>query len=318
MTTREIPDRFVTGVATDSRTVQTTGSAFVAGAQARGYLLFDNSGDTPITVYVGTTFNTLSGVSIQTTESVEVPAQQNGQDGTITAGAIAVNAGSAGNIPVNALVRRCCHGLFVSNPARFSGGVDAHQVRVVSQADLDGVRGNLRSALQQQVLKLLLKKMAPGEAMAQLPDYSTAVAPSNAVGAQVSQVNVQVTVSSSVIVYNRTVAGMLAVQLLSQQNAQALVSGYTQQGSPNVGVLRVFQQGKNGVIYISVPVREVWVYTISTKELEQWKQSIRGATRNAALAYLGVQGGVQAVQINLPLGTDHFPTAVDQIKIVVV
>jgi len=318
VTTREIPDRSVPGAATDSRTVQTTGTAFVAGAQARGYLLFDNSGDAPMTVFAGMTFDTTSGVSVQTTVSVEVPAQQNGQDGTVTVAAVAVNAGSAGNIPVNALARRCCHGLFVSNPAHFSGGVDAHQARVVSQADIDSVSNSLSSTLQQQVLKLLLQKMAPGEVMAQLPVYDTTVAPAYPVGAHVSQVNVRVTVSTSVIVYNRTIAGNIATQLLKEQAAQTLGRGYAQQGTPTVGVPHVFQQGKNGVIYLSVPVRAVWVYTFSTQQLNRWKQSIKGATRDAALAYLNVQGGVQAVQIHLPFGTDHFPTTVDQIKILVV
>jgi serine/threonine protein kinase len=318
VTTREIPDRTVPGAATDSRTVQTTDTASVAGAQASGYLLFDNSGDAPVTVFEGTTFDTTSGVSVQTTGSVEVPAQQNGQDGTVTTAAVAVNAGTAGNIPANALARKCCHGLFVSNPAHFSGGVDAHQVRAVSQADIDGVSNSLSSSLQQQVLKLLLQKMAPGEVMTQLPVYDTTVAPAYPVGAHVSQVNVRVTVSTSVIVYNRTVAGKIATQLLEEQAAQTLGSGYAQQGAPTVGVPHVFQQGKNGVIYLSVPVRAVWVYTFSTQQLNQWKQSIRGATRDAALAYLNVQGGVQAVQIHLPFGTDHFPTTVDQIKILVV
>jgi len=72
------------------------------------------------------------------------------------------------------------------------------------------------------------------------------------------------------------------------------------------------------VIYLSVPVREAWAYTFTAQRLEQWKQSIRGATLDAALAYLNTQEGVGAVQIHLPFGTDHFPLVVDQIKILVV
>ena len=318
VTTREIPARSVAGSATDSRSAQTTGSTYISGAQARGYLLFDNSGDTPVTVPAGMTLVTSLGLSVQTIQTIEVPAQQDGRNGTITTPAVAVASGSVGNIPANALARRCCHGLFVSNPARFSGGVDGHQVRVVSQSDIDGLSGSLSSALQQQVLKLLLKKLAPGEVMAQLPVYNTVITPDNPVGTQTSQVNVRVTVETSVIVYNRTVAGNLAVQLLNQQAAQTLGNNYTQHVSPVVGVPHAFQQGKNGVIYLSVPVREAWAYTFTAQRLEQWKQSIRGATLDAALAYLNTQEGVGAVQIHLPFGTDHFPLVVDQIKILVV
>ena len=315
--TREMPARSMPGTVTDSRSVQTTGSAYIPGAQARGYVLFDNSSDMPIIAPAGLTLTTSSDVTVETTWSVEVPAQQNGQDGTVTASAIAVNTGSAGNIPANALDSRCCNGLNVSNPMRFSGGVNGHEVHAVRQSDINGVSGPLSATLQQQLLKLLLKKLVPGEVMAQLPVYSMVVTPNYPVGMQASKVTVQVTVSTSVIVYNRTVARNMAVQLLSGQAAQTLGNSYVLQGSPAVGVPHVFQQGKHGLVYLSVAVREAWIYTFSTQQLDQWKQSIRGASLNAALAYLNAQPGVEAVHIHLPFGTDHFPAVVDQIKILV-
>jgi len=315
--TREMPARSMPGTVTDSRSVQTTGSAYIPGARARGYVLFDNSSEMPITAPAGLTLTTSSDVTVETTRSVEVPARQYGQDGTVTTSAIAVNTGSAGNIPANALDNRCCDGLNVSNPMRFSGGVDGHEVDAVRQSDIDGVSGPLRATLQQQLLKLLLKKLAPGEVMAQLPVYSTVVTPNYPVGIQASKVTVQVTVSTNVIVYNRTVARNMAVQLLSGRAAQTLGNSYVLQGSPAVGVPHVFQQGKHGLVYLSVAVREGWIYTFSTQQLDQWKQSIRGASLNAALAYLNAQPGVEAVHIHLPFGTDHFPAVVDQIKILV-
>src|SRR5947209_8550934 len=316
--TRELPNRSVPGSLTDSRTMPTSGSAFVPGAQARGYLLFVNSGDSPAFVPAGITFTTTLGVPVQTTQAVEVPPQQEGQNGTSTASAVAVNAGSIGNIPVNTLARRCCHGLFVSNPDQFSGGVDAHLAHAIAQADIDGVSGQLSSELQQRELKQLLNKMRPGEVMAQQPVYRTTVTSDNPVGSRANQVTVQVTVTTTVFVYNRSAAGNLAIHLLNVQAHQTLGNSYLQQGTPTVGIPRVVQQGKNGLIYLSVPVHEVWTYSFSTQQFKQWKQSIRGATVDAALAYLNAQGGVQAVQIHLPFGTDHFPSTVDQIKIMVV
>jgi hypothetical protein len=191
-------------------------------------------------------------------------------------------------------------------------------VHVVVQSDIDGVRNQLSSALQQQVLKQLLSKMAQGEVMAQQPVYTTAASADNPVGSQASQVTVHVTVSSNVIVYNHTVAGALAMQLLHEQASQTLGTSYQQRGTATVGVPHVVQQGKNGVIYLSVPVHEVWVYSFSAQQFSQWKQSIRGMTPNAALVYLNAQKGVEAVQIHLPFGTNHFPTTVDQITILAV
>ena len=154
--------------------------------------------------------------------------------------------------------------------------------------------------------------------MVQQPVYRTTASSDKPVGSHADQVTVQVTVSATAVVYNRSLAGNLAVQLLNVQAHQTLGNSYLQQGTPAVGIPRVVQLGKNSVIYLSVPVREVWVYSFSPQQFNKWKQTIRGATVDAALAYLNAQGGVEAVQIHLPFGTDHFPANVDQIKIMVV
>src|SRR5438034_9407111 len=116
---------------TDSRSVQTTGSAYIPGARARGYVLFDNSSEMPITAPAGLTLTTSSDVTVETTRSVEVPARQYGQDGTVTTSAIAVNTASARNIPANALDNGCCDARNVSNPMRFSRGADGPEVDAV-------------------------------------------------------------------------------------------------------------------------------------------------------------------------------------------
>jgi len=83
-----------------------------------------------------------------------------------------------------------------------------------------------------------------------------------------------------------------------------------------VTTLRVVQQGQNGLIYLSVSVQGHWMYAFSVQQLSQWRQSIKGASSALALAYLNAQAGVVAVRIQLPFGSDHLPTSVDQIKIV--
>src|SRR5207244_7268291 len=106
----------------------------------------------------------------------------------------------------------------------------------------------------------LVSKSAPGEVMVRQPVYRTTASSDNPVGSHVGQVTVQVTVSATAVVYNRSLAGNLAVQLLDAQAHQTLGNSYLQQGAPAVGIPRVVQLGKNGVIYLSVPVREAWVY----------------------------------------------------------
>src|SRR5205807_4402275 len=97
---------------------------------------------------------------------------------------------------------------------------------------------------------------------------------------------------------------------------QSLGSNYQLQGKPSAPTLRVVQRGQNGLIYLSVTVHGRWVYAFSKQQLSQWRQSIKGASSALALAYLNAQAGVATVRIQLPFDTDHLPSSVDQIKIV--
>ena len=79
---------------------------------------------------------------------------------------------------------------------------------------------------------------------------------------------------------------------------------------------RVVETARNGIVYLSVSMHEVWMYVFSTQQIDKWKQNMRGATSVAAIAYLNQQPGVAAVQIHLPFGSDHLPASLDQIKVV--
>ncbi|MFL5652558.1 MAG: serine/threonine protein kinase [Ktedonobacteraceae bacterium] len=316
VTTRIIPDRLVQGMATDSRSTPTTGTTTIVGVPARGTVLFVNNNKSTISVPAGVTFTSTSGVQVRISQSVDVPARQDGSNGTISTSATAVMSGTEGNIPAYALSMKCCHGLTVSNPYPFSGGVDTHLVHVVTKADVNSVSRPLSSELQQQVLKQILKQLRPGEVMAEPPVYSPTVAPDSPVGAQADHVDVQVTEASTVMVYNRNDASFVAAQLLSGEATQTLGNSYLLQGAAAVDAPHIVKPGKNGVIYLSVTVHEVWVYSFSFQQVKQWKQAIKGDTLVKALAFLNEQPGVAAVQIHFPFGADHLPATVDQINIV--
>ncbi len=317
LATRVIPARFVSQTVTGSTTTQATGSSTLAGTQATGSLLFANSANTPVYVAAGHVFTSLSGVQVQTTQAVTVPRRQDGQNGVASAPAIAVFAGSAGNIPADGIMTKCCNSLLVSNPGAFSGGTDARTVPVVTQADLDRASNALRSRLQQSALIQLLKQLHTGEVLVALPNYSTAISSNNHAGAQASQVTVQVQVTATGIAYNHNLLDQLVAQLLSSEATQTLGSSYQPHGLPSIDVPRLVQQGKNGVAYLSVTAHGAWVYSFTSGQINQWRQTIKGATSEAALAFLSQQTGVAAVQIHLPFGADHLPTSTDQIRIVV-
>ncbi len=315
-TTRVIPLRSLNSVATAGRLTETTGTKLLPGARAKGSVLFQNRGESFVFVPAGIVFNTGVGIQIRLTESVNVPPLHGGQNGSASGHAAAVSAGMDGNIPAGTLNTACCDGLSVSNPRTFTGGVDAHSIHVLAQADLDKTREALGPGLQQQALQQLRRQLKRNEVLAGAPVYNTNVSSNYPVGVQVDKAMVQVNVSATSSAYNHYTASRMAAQLLGEEATQSLGSNYQLQGKPSVTTLRVVQRGQNGLIYLSVSVHGRWMYAFSTQQLGQWRQSIKGASSALALAYLNAQAGVAAVRIQLPFGSDHLPSSVDQIKIV--
>ncbi len=316
---RVIPDRIVHTTSTGSRTVQTTGEKMLPGMQASGSVLFDNSSHTAVFVTQGNTFTTGDGVQIMVTQSVDVPARHNGQDGTATAFAQAVQPGTAGNIQANALNTNCCNGeVLVSNPASFTGGTDSQQVHVVAQADIDSATNALSGQLQQQALQQLQSQLTAGEQEVGQPSDTTKVIPDNPVGTQADQVTVQVNIMATVLMYNVDTANQVAEQLLSKQAAQHPGKDYHLKGSPSFIAPISVQQAQNDMLYLSVTVRGLWIYTVTSQQVNAWLQSIKGLTPANATNYLSARPGVIAVQIQLPFGTDHLPVSANQIQIILV
>ena len=319
LTTRMIPDRSVRSIAIASRTVASSGIKPMPGVQASGSVLFDNSSRTAYPIPADIVFTTNAGVEIKLTQSIVVPPHNEGQDGTISASAVAVFPGVTGNIAANALNTTCCNNqLTVSNPQPFSGGVDPHVVHIVTQADIDNVKNALLAQLQKQALAQLQKQLAVNEVEAGQPTYITRVISDSAPGIQADGVNVQVSISVTTFVYNQTTARLVTAQLLQKQAEEQLDSNYLLKDVPKIGNPVVVRQGQMGIIYLSVSARGNWIQRFSAQQIEQWQQSIKGATPILAKTYLDTQPGVANVQIQLPFGADHLPVSVDQIRIVFV
>ncbi len=319
LATRTIPSHFVHATPKPgSNVTQTTGVKSMSAVQASGTIQFSNSRIFPITVPAQVTFTTTTDVQVQTTQAVDVPARQGEQNGTASAPAVAVIAGVAGNIPAHSLVTTCCGGLFVSNQASFIGGVDARQVHVVAQADLDTVSANLSPGLEQQAYQQIQGKLNASEVMVDSPTYDIVVTSDKTVGSQAVSVQVQVTVTATAPVYNRDAASHLAAQLLNRKAVQTFGDNFQLQGPPAVDTPQVVPPVLKGVIYLSVSVHGLWIYQLSQQQMDQWRQFIKGATSALAMDYLKKQTGVVAVRIQLAFGADHLPSSVDQIKIVLV
>lgn len=318
LTKRVIPDHKVSSTATATSSVASTGMKMIPGAQASGQVEFDNSGRKEYSIPAGYVLTTNTGVAVKILQQVVIPPSNDGQNGTISAPAMAVLQGVSGNIAANALETQCCNGhVIVHNPQPFSGGVDPQFVHVVAQADIDGVKNALYARLQEQAAALLQKQIAHNEEETGQLTYTEKIVADSAPGTETNEVNVQVSVTANVFVYDQTTARLVVVQLLNKQAQTQLGIHYGLKDIPTIGNPAVVQQGQMGIVYLSIAARGMWVYTFSPRQIAQWQQSIKGATPMLADTFLDAQQGVKVVQIRLPFGADHLPSSIDQIKIVV-
>ena len=135
----------------------TTGTTDVPDSPATGTVVFVNQQAEPITVPAGTIVRTSAGTPIRfrTTRSVEVPGARGA---TVEAPVIALDAGPRGNIDenlINQIEGALALTLNVRNLTPTQGG-GMRQVRSVTQADLDRLRGQVL----QQLFQLSKAEMA--------------------------------------------------------------------------------------------------------------------------------------------------------------
>ena len=184
--------------------------------------------------------------------------------------------------------------------------------------NLNTARDALTSGLEKQALQKIQGQMAASEVKAALPVLVTEVSSDQPVGARSDMVNVRMSVTATVMVYNLQTARQVAQQLLDEKAVLSLGSNYQLEHPLVVANPVITAQEKNGVIYLSVSVRGLWFYQIAQQQIDLWRQSIKGATTQLAQAFIIQQPGVAKVHIQLPFGADHFPSSIDQIQIVLV
>lgn len=316
---RVIPDRLVTASANGVRVVPTTGIRTIPAVQASGQLFFDNPTQSSFTEPEGTVFKTSGGLQVRLAQTVNIPPRQHDNDGNAYASAVAVLPGTVGNIPSGAINTTCCDGaVTVTNPAPFHGGVDEQFFHVVAQADLDSVRDRLIQGLQQQALQKIQAQLSSDEVRAASPSYITQVLSNVPVGASANQVQVQVSVTGSAVVYSLKTVHAVAEQLLTREAAQAVGAHYHLKGTVNVDPPVVISLAQKATVYLSISAQGLWIFNLNQQQVDAWRASIKGTTPQLAKAFLSTQAGVADVQIQMPFGTDHLPTSPDEIQMVLV
>lgn len=315
LTIHSIPDRVMQMTMDGSSTVPSSGKNTTKGTAAHGEIEFLNQTDRSVQVQQGLVLHTQSGLQVLLTQNVTVPPKQGNQLGKSNGTAVAIQPGVVGNITTNQLSGTCCNPtLFMRNPAPFTGGTDPVSAQFIAQSDIDNAQETLVTRLEQQLALRLQQQVGTGESVVGAPAYRVVVNTDKPVNAQASTVTVNVHVTASETVYKRDVAVQTAMVLLNRQAIATLGSGYQLQGRQRV-VSFSAENGKDNIAYLKVAVSGTWAYVFTDNQVQNLRNPIRGATRAVALAYLRSQPGVAQVDIHLPFGTDHLPTSVDDIDV---
>jgi serine/threonine protein kinase len=309
--TGQIQAHLLTSTApTQTATATATGS--IPGTKATGQLTFINNTANAITIQ-SATIKGNSGIPITFTGPFTVPANPP----TVIVAGIAVNAGTAGNIPTLDISEACCapnNEIFVKNTA-FTGGQDAIADSKIQQADIDDAANPLVAAQTPTMQESLSGQVLSNE---RVVDGSNQCKPkitaNHKAGDLARSATVQVAVTCSEEVYdssalNETVAGLLQTQ--AQKDPQA-GSAYTLQGKIALTVVSDIVVDATGLVKIQVQATGLWVYHFSQTQLQQLARLIAGKSDNDARDLLLQQPGIKDVQ--LP-STGSLPSNIDEITL---
>ena len=255
----------------------------------------------------GTVFAGQHGVHVATSQSVTIPSGNPPSYGQATVSAYAVQAGSAGNIATGAINTTIANGVLVKN-SPFTGGQDARDFLLVTQADIQHVVDRLSPDLLQSEQAALTAQLAAGEALAP-PMCSPHVTADHSVGSEATMVQVTVSQSCAAVAYNQQAVQVKALQLLTRMATQQGGTGYHLIGSIQVTVKQATVSTQPPLVALSLTCGGTWVYTLSQEEQQHIKHLIAGRTKQDALQLLLSQPGIAHVAIagvpdNQPLPQD--------------
>lgn len=313
-TKRQVAARLLTQTSpTKTATGKATGS--IPARQASGTLTFVNSTGSGITL--GTTVLTgKDGVQVRFNGPVFVPALSS----STPVGAVAVNSGTAGNIPALDIAQSCCaSGIGVKNPSPFTGGQDGILNSVIQQKDIDGAANPLITSLSESTRAALQKDVKSNErAVDGSFQCKSQVTHDHNVGDQAKTVNVNVSVTCNEEVYDATAALQMAMGFLQQQaqSDPALNSQYALDGQIVTGVLADSVTSAEGQVNLEVHARGLWVYQFNDQLQHNMKQSLVRLPKAQAQNVLQHQVGVAAARIVISSGS-VMPDNADAIALVI-
>jgi hypothetical protein len=312
---QQIPGRpLATITLSQAKTVPTTGIGHEPAQAAHGLVTFYNALPAPQTIPAGELLTGADGVAVVTLQDAVIPAGTLATNGQVTVPAQAVNVGPQGTIAANDLYGKCCRDdVFVSN-GPFRGGQNARSYQMVAQQDMNAVASGLKASLDQGVQSALSQQVQSNETFVTPVPCTFTVTSDHKVGEEASQVQVTVSETCTGEVYDTSAFHDLLMQEISQQATKRLGTGYGLIGDLQTSITKAMVNTRQATATLQVKVSSTWVYQFSQAQQDQMKLTIRGKSKDEAIALLLHTPGVQTVSISTKNGTT-IPTDIQRIRL---
>jgi hypothetical protein len=281
-----------------------TGRVQQPARAAYGSVTFYNIAPYSQDVPSGSILTTVGGLQFQTTSDATVAAANGRYEGNTPVKALAMQVGASGNIAPGAISMNCCsnrriNGIYAINQSAFMGGQDAENYAAVQQHDIDQAAAPLVGQATQEGRNDLLAQVHADERLVASPTCTPGIKPSvPAQGRAVPHMKVTVAVTCSAESYRWSDALQRSTSLFALQEASALGSSYRLE-SPIVlaGTAGVVQGSKRGELFVTLPLRGLWVYQIDRAALARLLPRLAGKPWVQAQAMLQGLEGVSRVEL---------------------
>jgi len=312
---QQIPGRLLETITlSQAKTVPATGTGHQQAQAAQGFITFYNALPAPQTIPAGEMLTGADGIEVVTLQDAVIPAGTLATNGQVTVPAQAVNLGPQGNIAANDLYGKCCRDdVFVSN-GLFSGGQNARSFQMVTQQDINGVASSFKASLDQSVQADLSQQIQSSETLVTPVPCTSTVTPDHKAGSEATQVSVTVSETCTGEVYNTSALDGLLMQTMTQQATKQLGHGYSLVGDLQTSITKTTMNTRQGTATLQVKISSTWVYQFSQAQQDQMKLTIRGKSKDEAIAMLLQMPGVQTVSISTKNG-NAIPTDTQRIHL---
>ena len=282
---------------TQAQTVPATGHGHQDARQATGSLTFYNGLSTVRQVAAGTVLSGQDGSRVATDASMSIPPANPPSFGETSVPAHAVQVGASGNIRAEDVNATLATGLYVKNLTAFTGGQDARDYRIVTQADRDTSTASLQAKVSASMTAALQGQLLSGQALHTLP--CTPVTTANHMpGEEATSMTVSVSETCTAVAYDTQQLNARATQLLTAQATQRLGSGYLLAGNVRVSVTRATTTLTTSGVVLAFTCVGTYAYTLNEQARQRIKTLIAGQPRLTALRLLLQQTGIQTASIN--------------------